>query len=133
MQYILFAKLKHKMAYILLVEDDQDLRAMLKSSLEKNRYTVIEASNGREAMQKFKPLLTDLVITDLLMPEQDGIGLIMELKKIKPEIKVIAISGGGKAGPSNYLSIAETLGADAVFAKPFSLTSFIEKVSSIID
>ena len=120
------------MAYILLVEDDNDLRAMLKSSLEKNRYTVIEASNGREALQKFKPLLTDLVITDLLMPEQDGIGLIMEIKKIKPEVKVIAISGGGKAGPSNYLSIAETLGADAVFAKPFSLTSFIEKVSSII-
>lgn len=120
------------MAGILLVEDDNDLRAMLKSSLERKRYTVIEASNGREALQKFKPLLTDLVITDLLMPEQDGIGLIMEVKKLRPDIKVIAISGGGKAGPSNYLSIAETLGADAVFAKPFSLASLMDKVTSII-
>jgi CheY-like chemotaxis protein len=120
------------MAGILLVEDDKDLRAMLKSSLEKKRYIVMEASNGREAINKFKPLLTDLVITDLLMPEQDGIGLIMEIKKLKPEIKIIAISGGGKAGPSNYLSIASTLGADAVFAKPFSLNIFLEKVEQLI-
>lgn len=120
------------MSGILLVEDDNDLRAMLKSSLEKKKYVVMEASNGREAMLKFKPILTDLVITDLLMPEQDGIGLIMELKKIKPDIRVIAISGGGKAGPSNYLNIAKTLGADAVLAKPFSLTAFIDKVEVIL-
>lgn len=121
------------MTSILLVEDNSDLRAMLKSSLEKRRYMVIEASDGREALKKFKPLLVDMVITDLLMPEQDGIGLIMELKKIKPEIRVIAISGGGKAGPANYLSIAETLGADAVFAKPFNLNQFLDKVAEILE
>jgi CheY-like chemotaxis protein len=120
------------MAGILLVEDDHDLRTMLKSSLQKGSHLIIEASDGKEALQKFKSLLIDLVITDLVMPEQDGIGLIMELKKIKPDIKVIAISGGGKAGPANYLSIAETLGADAVFAKPFSLNSFQEKVEEIL-
>lgn len=121
------------MAGILLVEDDHDLRTMLKSSLQKSGNLIIEASNGKEALQKFKSLLVDLVITDLVMPEQDGIGLIMELKKLKPEIKIIAISGGGKAGPANYLSIAETLGADAVFAKPFSLNSFQEKVEEILN
>lgn len=120
------------MAGILLVEDDQDLRAMLKSSLQKGKHLIIEASDGKEALYKFKSLLIDLVITDLVMPEQDGIGLIMELKKLKPDIKIIAISGGGKAGPSNYLSIAETLGADAVFSKPFSVTIFQEKVEEIL-
>ena len=120
------------MAGILLVEDDHDLRSMLKSSLEKGKNLIIEASNGREALNKFKSSLIDLVITDLVMPEQDGIGLIMELKKIKPDIKIIAISGGGKAGPSNYLSIAETLGANAIFSKPFSVTAFQEKVDQIL-
>ncbi len=122
------------MAGILLVEDDNDLRTMLKSSLGRGKkHLIIEASDGKEALQKFKSLLVDLVITDLVMPEQDGIGLIMELKKLKPNIKIIAISGGGKAGPANYLSIAETLGADAIFAKPFSVNLFQEKVDEILE
>lgn len=120
------------MAGILLVEDDNDLRNMLKSSLQKGRHLIIEASNGKEAIHKFKSLIVELVITDLVMPELDGIGLIMELKKLKPDIKIIAISGGGKAGPANYLSIAETLGADAIFAKPFSINAFQEKVDEVL-
>jgi len=118
-------------AGILLVEDNDDLRTMLKDALEKRRHYIIEASNGREALSKFKSSATDLVITDLLMPEQDGIGLIMELRKVQPEIKIIAISGGGKIGPSNYLDVAKTLGADAVFPKPFNLKSFIEEVERL--
>ena len=116
------------MAVILLVEDDQGLREMLKGSLLKNKFQVIEASNGRDAINKFKKTLIELVITDLLMPEQDGIGLIMELRKIKSDLKIIAISGGGKAGPGNYLSIAQALGANAIFTKPFNLNLFIDKV-----
>lgn len=116
------------MAGILLVEDNNELRAMLKGAIEKNNHTVIEASNGREALNKFKSLFIDIVITDLLMPEQDGIGLIMELKKLKPDIKIIAISGGGKAGPTNYLNIAKTLGADATFSKPFNLRDIIDEI-----
>ena len=120
------------MAGILLVEDDPGLREMLKSFLEKNKYKVIEAVNGRDALLKFKHSVVDLIITDLLMPEQDGIGLIMDLKKRKPGLKVIAISGGGKAGPSSYLTIAETLGADAVFAKPFNMNLFLEKIIELL-
>ncbi|MDT8400885.1 MAG: response regulator [Bacteroidales bacterium] len=119
------------MAGILLVEDDNDLRMMLKDALEKRKHIITEASNGREALNKFKSPVTDLVITDLLMPEQDGIGLIMELRKMQPGIKIIAISGGGKIGPSNYLNVAKTLGADAVFPKPFNLNSFIEEVEKL--
>lgn len=121
------------MAGILVVEDDDDLRRMLKDSFEKRKHKIIEASNGREALYKFKPSITDLVITDLLMPEQDGIGLILELRRIKPEIKVVAISGGGKIGPSNYLDVAKTLGADAVFPKPFNLIQFIDEIENLIE
>ncbi|MFO7755779.1 MAG: response regulator [Bacteroidales bacterium] len=119
------------MAGILLVEDNEDLRTMLKQSLEKRNHKIIEASNGREAVNKFKSVMTDLVITDILMPEQDGIGLIMELKKVKPELFIIAISGGGKIGPSNYLDIARTLGADAVFPKPFNINHLIDEVENL--
>ena len=115
-----------------MVEDDNDLREMLKNSLKKGKHMIIEASDGKEALHKFKSLLVDIVITDLVMPELDGIGLIMELKKLKPDIKIVAISGGGKGGPANYLNIAETLGADAIFAKPFSITLFQEKVEEIL-
>ena len=121
------------MAIILLVEDDNDLRQMLSSAIKKKKHTVIEAVNGRDAANKFKSSLVDLVITDILMPEQDGIGLIIELKKTKKELKVIAISGGGKAGPSNYLDIARALGADAIFPKPFSLQDILREMEKILE
>lgn len=115
------------------MEDNEDLRSMLKQMLEKRNHKIIEASNGREAINKFKSVLTDLVITDILMPEQDGIQLIMELKKKKPELLIIAISGGGKIGPANYLDIARVLGADAVFTKPFNVNHLIEEVENMTD
>jgi DNA-binding response OmpR family regulator len=121
------------MAVVLLVEDDNDLRQMLASAIGKKKHTVIEASNGRDALNKFKYSLVDLVVTDLLMPEQDGIGLIMELKKAKESLRIIAISGGGKAGPSNYLDIARTLGADAVFSKPFSLQDIMREIDKLLE
>jgi CheY-like chemotaxis protein len=117
---------------ILLVEDDKDLREMLRSSLVRRKYTVLEASNGKEALAKFKPSIIDLIITDIIMPEEDGLKVIMQLKETKPGIKIIAISGGGKAGPGNYLDLAIALGADAVFPKPFSLTALLVKIDSFI-
>ncbi|MEE4116594.1 MAG: response regulator [Marinilabiliaceae bacterium] len=121
------------MAGIMVVEDDSDLREMISESLKKRgEYMVIEASNGREAIKKFKSLLIDMVITDIVMPELDGIGLIMELRKMKDRIKVIAISGGGKVGPVNYLSIAKTMGAEAVFTKPFSIKALVDKVEELL-
>ena len=117
---------------ILIVEDDKDLREMLKTSLGKRKYTILEAANGKEAILHFKPAVTDLVITDLIMPDEDGLKVIMKLKEMKPGIKIIAISGGGKAGPGNYLNVARALGADAVLPKPFSLIDLLSKIDSIL-
>jgi DNA-binding response OmpR family regulator len=105
---------------------------MLKTALIRKDFTVIEAENGKEALLQFKPGITDLVITDLIMPEEDGLKVIMKIKEKKPGIKLVAISGGGKAGPGNYLSLAKALGADAVFPKPFSIADLISKVDNLL-
>lgn len=120
------------MAGILLVEDDKELREMLKISLIRHKYTVYESDNGKEAISHFKPSITDLVITDLIMPEEDGLKVIIKLRELKPTIKIIAISGGGKAGPGSYLNMAKALGANSIFSKPFSINDLIAKVEELL-
>jgi CheY-like chemotaxis protein len=120
------------MPAILIVEDDSELREMLKLSLTRKRFTVLEAENGKDAILHFKPSITDMVVTDLIMPEEDGLKVIMKLREIKPSIKIIAISGGGKAGPGSYLNLAKALGADAVYSKPFSLNDMITKIEELL-
>jgi len=120
------------MPVILIIEDDRDLREMLRSALLRKDYTVLEADNGKEALINFKPGVTDLVVTDLLMPEEDGLKVIMQMREMKPEIKVIAISGGGKAGPGSYLDMAKALGADSVFPKPFSVNDLVNRIDDLL-
>ena len=120
------------MPVILIIEDDRDLREMLRSALLRKDYTVLEADNGKEALINFKPGVTDLVVTDLLMPEEDGLKVIMQMREMKPGIKVIAISGGGKAGPGSYLDMAKTLGADSVFPKPFSVNDLVSRIEDLL-
>jgi CheY-like chemotaxis protein len=118
---------------VLLVEDDKELREMLKMSLFRSGFTVMEAENGKEAIAHFKPLVTDLVVTDLIMPEEDGLKVIIKLRELKPSVKIIAISGGGKVGPGSYLNLAKALGADVIFPKPFSINDLISKIEQLLD
>jgi CheY-like chemotaxis protein len=118
---------------ILLVEDDNDLREMLRNSLIRKNFTVLEAADGKDAILHFKPAVTDLVVTDLIMPEEDGLKVVIKLKEIKPDLKIIAISGGGKAGPGSYLNLAKALGADAIFSKPFSVNDLVSKIEELLD
>ena len=117
---------------ILIVEDDKELREMLKVSLIRHKYSVLEATDGKDAISHFKPSIIDLVVTDLIMPEEDGLKVIMKLRELKPQLKIIAISGGGKAGPGSYLKLAKALGADAVFSKPFSINDLVSKIESLL-
>jgi CheY-like chemotaxis protein len=118
---------------VLIVEDDKELREMLKMSLLRRGITVLEAENGKDAIVHFKPLLTDLVVTDLIMPEEDGLKVVIKLRELKPSIKIIAISGGGKVGPGSYLNLAKALGADAIYSKPFSVNDLIVKIEQLLD
>jgi CheY-like chemotaxis protein len=120
------------MPRVLIIEDEVELREMIKTSLIRRKYTVMEAVNGKDALAHFKPSMTDLVVTDLIMPEEDGLKVIMKLKEIKPSLKIIAISGGGKAGPGGYLNLAKALGAHAVFSKPFSINDLISKIEDLL-
>jgi CheY-like chemotaxis protein len=118
---------------VLIVEDDKELREMLKLSLLRKNFTVLEAENGKAAITHFKPLITDLVVTDLIMPEEDGLKVVIKLRELKPSIKIIAISGGGKVGPGSYLNLAKALGADAIYSKPFSINDLITKIEQLLD
>lgn len=121
------------MSVILIIEDDRELREMLRTALLRKNYTVLEAENGKEALIHLKPGVTDLIITDLIMPEEDGLEVIMKIRELNHGIKVIAISGGGKAGPGSYLNLAKALGADAVYSKPFSINDLVSKIEEMLD
>ena len=117
---------------ILVIDDDDQMRTLLRQVMEWAGYEVIEAGDGREGMQKQRKQPADLVITDLIMPEQEGLETITSLKKEYPGIKIIAISGGGRIGPEAYLPAAQELGADKVFSKPFDVRELSETVKELL-
>lgn len=106
-------------AKVLVIDDDEAMRSMLVQMLHRLGYEVAAASNGRAGLDLVRASPPDLVITDLLMPEKDGIETIMELRRLDPSLRVIAISGGGRFGSADYLHMARKLGAVATLEKPF--------------
>ena len=123
---------KKGMKNILLVDDEQSLLDALSRTLERAGYRVETALNGRLAMELLSAQATDLVITDLIMPEKEGIDLIMFLKSRQPNLPIIAISGGGRNAPENYLSIAKALGAKDTLAKPFLNSELLKVVENAL-
>lgn len=81
------------MESILIIDDEPQIRSMIRLILERSGYTVIEASDGIEGIRRFREKPADLIITDLIMPNKDGIGMIIELKKEFPDVKIVAMSG----------------------------------------
>src|SRR4051812_5429477 len=120
------------MPLILLVDDDDSLRTMLRITLIRLGYEVSEARNGREAIVLYKQRTPDLVLTDIVMPEQEGVQTIGELRSQHAGAKIIAMSGGGRAGAAGYLKIAKAMGADRVLAKPFSNDEMIAVLSELL-
>ena len=121
------------MANILVVDDEASVRNLLNDVLEKEGYTVFTAETGVEASTIYNGNQIDLIITDLVMPEKGGIDLIMELKKQDPNVKVIAISGGGGiTGRFDYLPIAKLVGATEIIAKPFQVTEIRAQVAKML-
>lgn len=121
---------------ILLVEDDATCATMLRAALNHFGHLVVHASDGREALRLYQPQTTRLVIADLLMPEMDGMELIIQLQAREPSVRVIAMTGGGRNGKSEtylYLRMAERLGAVKTLAKPFPLEELRQAVSECLD
>jgi DNA-binding response OmpR family regulator len=117
---------------ILVIDDDEQIRKLLRQVMEWAGHEVLEAADGREGMLKQRKHPADLVITDLIMPEQEGLETITLLKKEYPHIKIIAISGGGRISPDAYLPAAKELGADRVFSKPFDVRELATTVKELL-
>jgi DNA-binding response OmpR family regulator len=120
------------MKRILVVDDDWQMREMMHQALARAGYDVVEAANGKIGMNIQRENPVDLVITDLIMPEKEGIETIRELRKDFPGLKIIAISGGGRAGADGYLSVAKTIGADRTLSKPFDLKQILDTVEELL-
>jgi CheY-like chemotaxis protein len=120
------------MAKILVLDDEPSILLMIKKMLEKEGHEVEVALNGSEGMALFEKEKPDLLITDIIMPEKEGLETIFELRRLHPDLKIIAISGGGRIGPDGYLPGAKLLGANAVFSKPLVPKEFINKITELL-
>jgi DNA-binding response OmpR family regulator len=121
------------MAKIIVVDDEPSILLMLKKMLEKAGHEVDTASNGNEGIILFEKNKHDLLITDIIMPEKEGMETIIELRKKYPDLKIIAISGGGRISPEGYLPGAKLLGANMVFQKPLIQKEFLEAVAMLLN
>lgn len=119
------------MATIMIIDDEESIRALLRTTLEAAGHEVKEASNGRIGLELYRFRPTDLVITDILMPEMNGLDMLLELTHEFPHAKVIAISGAGEE--PNGLDVAKLLGARRTFRKPFSLPRLLDAVRYELD
>jgi CheY-like chemotaxis protein len=120
------------MARILLIDDDAALRSLLSLTLTHFGHTVIEARHGKEGLRLFPHARADLVLTDLMMPEMEGIELMMELRKKQPPVKVIVMSGGGRYGAAEYLRMVTMMGAAKVLTKPFSQETLLAAIQEVL-
>lgn len=108
------------MQSILVIDDQAEMRTALQLVLSAAGYQVTLATNGKEALQALLKGKVDLVITDVVMPEKDGIEVAMELRKTHPGLPVVVMTGGGKLKADVYLRMARSLGAKGILQKPFS-------------
>ena len=120
------------MTRILVVDDEDQTRELLRELLTEDGYEVIEAADGTIAMTLVRLEPPDLIITDLIMPNQEGLETISEIRKDHPTLGIIAISGGGRIGPESYLAIAERLGASRTFCKPLDVHRMMAAVRELL-
>ena len=120
------------MVRILVVDDEDLVRFSVRQMLEDEGHQVEEAGDGVEGMAKVEAGPLDLLITDIVMPRKEGLETIAEAKQMRPDLRVIAISGGGPVGQFDYLELAKQFGADAVLAKPFKKQELIAVVNTVL-
>jgi CheY-like chemotaxis protein len=118
---------------VLIVEDDRQVREMIREVMELEGYQAVEASDGKQAMRRFRKEPFDLVITDIFMPEADGLQAIRQIRLDSPGTPIIAISGGGKAVAGGFLHHARLLGADRAFSKPLVLSELVTAVRELLE
>ena len=117
---------------ILIADDDGGVRATLRRVLEPVGYHVVEASDGRQCLQALQTAVVDLLVTDVFMPELDGMEVIARVRMKFPVLPILAISGGGIVERDDTLEIAQRLGATRALAKPFDVAAFLATVRELL-
>lgn len=121
------------MARILIVDDETNVRQALKQALKDGRHDLFEAADGEKAMKILADGDMDIVLIDIIMPIQEGLETIQEIRLTSPQVKIIAMSGGGRARNTQFLEMAEKLGAHATLKKPFSMIDLKNAVANVSD
>lgn len=120
------------MARILVIDDEELIRETIRMRLEQSGHEVFEAGNGAEGLRRLEEIDVDLVVTDIIMPEQEGIETIRLIRERDPKIGIIAISGGGRTRNFGFLDFAKKLGANGALPKPFTGTQLLAVVESTL-
>jgi YesN/AraC family two-component response regulator len=120
------------MALIMIVDDDAHIQRALRQIVESVGHRVIEASNGQDAIELFEEFRPDLVITDVFMPQADGIETIRAVRRIMPGAKIIAVSGGSIGNDWNYLDSVVVLGANLALQKPFTCSQLLSAIDRLL-
>lgn len=121
------------MKRILVIDDDDQIRRLISAMLEREGYEVDQLSDGLNAYQQYALQPYDVVITDIIMPEKEGLETIMELRRDFPDSRIIAISGGGRISPTDCLAMAKRLGVAYTFSKPFERAQLLGAVKQLTD
>jgi CheY-like chemotaxis protein len=117
---------------VLVIDDEKDILQLISAMLGAEGYEVITASDGERGVQLLNEHSDiEMVITDLIMPNKEGIETILEIRQIKPDVKILAMSGGGRGSAGTYLSTAKNIGAAATLAKPFRKQALLDAVSEL--
>jgi DNA-binding response OmpR family regulator len=120
------------MIRILVIDDEDEVRQVLRQMLVREGFEVVDAPDGKAGLKLFREHPAEVVITDIIMPEKDGLETMEEIRKNCPETKIIAISGGGRLEPSFYLDLARRLGACRTLYKPFALEEIVAAVQEVM-
>ena len=121
------------MANILIIDDDDARRRAMRRILERAGHSVREAPDGARGLALYREEAADVVVTDLIMPEKEGIETIIELREAYPGVRILAVSGGGTVDPDGPLTDARFLGADAALPKPFSVEDLQAAVARLLE
>ncbi|MDB5421739.1 MAG: response regulator receiver protein [Brevundimonas sp.] len=118
---------------VLVIEDDRQLLLAMTEVFTRAGARVVMAANGAEGLRYFMAESPDVVVTDIIMPEREGIETILAMKAARPEAPILAVSGGGQTPPRQFLTLAKALGADAVLAKPFRAQQLLDATRQLIN
>ena len=121
------------MKKILVIDDDELILMTCRNLLKKEGFNVVEAQNGNLGIELYKSESPDLVVTDLLMPDKEGLETISDIRAINPDCKIIAMSSGGTTQNMSFLALAKKLGANRVLQKPFKPAEMLQAVKGVIN